>query len=139
MCFLEVRNSNPNPPLIEPAGKMTMLLAEYYGQRAERYRAAAQGYVDDRLRDIFPPARVKSTLPAADLIRRHRERLQKLITDWSGLQADEALGILAKLESRSEALALDYRKNDTAGKLVETGAMAMSLAMDFAYTGRFMS
>ena len=37
-------------PLVTPVEKMSTLLAEHYGQRAERYRAAAQGYVDDMLR-----------------------------------------------------------------------------------------
>src|SRR5262249_41907754 len=41
-------------PLCTPVDTMNMLLAEHYGQRAERYREAAQGYVDDKLQEIFP-------------------------------------------------------------------------------------
>ena len=43
--------------LCTPVENMNMLLAEHYGQRAERFRAAAQGYVDDKLREIFPAIR----------------------------------------------------------------------------------
>jgi hypothetical protein len=43
---------------------MSMLLAEHYGQRAERFRAQAQGYVDGRLRAAFPPVRGNSAVPA---------------------------------------------------------------------------
>src|SRR2546426_2383431 len=43
--------------LCTPVEEMDMLLVEHYGQRAKRYRAAAQGYVEDKLRELFPPVR----------------------------------------------------------------------------------
>src|SRR6516162_4975003 len=38
-------------PLCSPVEELTLLVAEHYGQRAQRDRAAAQGYVDDKLRE----------------------------------------------------------------------------------------
>ena len=41
--------------LYRPVESLRILLADHYGQKAERLRRAAQGYVDDKLREIFPP------------------------------------------------------------------------------------
>ena len=49
--------------LLNPVEEMTMPLAEHYGQRAERFRAAAQGFVDDRLRVVFPRMVGNSAVP----------------------------------------------------------------------------
>src|SRR5262249_48950661 len=61
--------------LCTPVEEMTMLLAEHYGQRAERYRAAAQGYVDDKLQEVFTPVRGRSLIAAGDLMRQHPREL----------------------------------------------------------------
>ena len=114
--------------LLNPVDQMTMLLAEHYGQRAERYRAMAQGYVDDKLREVFPVRRGRGLLPAAALIRRHRTDLATSIGHWS---------VLEKLEDRAKALGLRVSRGRIAAKLMDMTALATSLAMDFAYTGRF--
>jgi hypothetical protein len=112
-------------------------VAEHYGQRAERYRAMAQGYMDDRLREVFPPVR-SGGRPAADLIVRHREWLQALLVRWSSLDAPEVEGIMSKLLDRARALQLAYSSRAAPVKLVALGSLATSLAMDYAYTGRFI-
>ena len=122
--------------LCTPVNEMDMVLAEHYGQRAERYRAAAQGYVDDKLREIFPPVRGRTLAMAADALRRNEESLLARVTRWSGLEQEEVRTLLAKLEDRAEALGLEYRQRDKATKLMDLSALATSLAMDFAYTGR---
>jgi hypothetical protein len=114
---------------------MTAVLAEHYGARAERYRAAAQGYVDDKLREVFPPLRGRTLVPAADLLRqRHRDLLGR-VTHWSTLPAEEVSTLLAKLEDRADALALQFRRRERHAKLMDLIALATSLALDFAYTG----
>jgi hypothetical protein len=123
--------------LCTPVEKMTMLLAEHYGQRAERYRAAAQGYVDDKLREIFPAIRGRFRTSAADLLRKHSEELLERIMRWSSLPEEEVRTLLSKLEDRAEALGLEYRSQQAADKLLDLTALGTSLAMDFAYTGRF--
>ena len=42
----------------------------------------------------------------------------------------------AKLEDRADALGLQYRFHRVAHKVMDVTALAMALAMDFAYTGR---
>jgi hypothetical protein len=122
--------------LCTPAAEMDILLAEHYGQRAERYRAAAQGFVDDKLREVFPPVGGRTLLAAGDLIRKHRAALTERVARWSGLDGDEVGIILSKLEDRAEALALCFRRSQLAAKLLDVTALATALAMDFAYTGR---
>jgi hypothetical protein len=122
--------------LCTPVEEMDMLLVEHYGQRAERYRAAAQGYVDDKLREVFPPTRGRTLIPAGDLLRRQQEAMLKRVSQWSGLEQEEVLALLSKLEDRAEALDLYVSKRQLAAKSLDVAALVTSLAMDFAYTGR---
>ena len=139
-----MRSVKPRPvpsvaggPLVNPVADMTMLLAEHYGQRAERYRAAAQGYVDDKLGQVFPAVRAKDQIPACQFIRQHRNKLAASISVWSGLDAEEVTTILDKLDDRARFLNLKMPRRKGGEKLVEITSLATSLAKDFAYTGRF--
>jgi len=123
--------------LERPVESMNLLLADYYGQKAARLRRAAQGYVDDKLREIFPPVGGQSLRPAAALFRERREDLVTRVVRWSGLENEEGEALLAKLEGRCAALGLQYRLRDSTRRLMDATAMAVSLAMDFAYIGRF--
>jgi hypothetical protein len=123
-------------PLCTPVEGMDMLLAEHYGQRSERYRAAAQGYVDDKLREVFPQVRGRTLLRAADLLRKHHDDLLGRVTRWSNLDGDEVGTLLTKLEDRADILDLLFRKRQASEKLMDVTALATSLALDFAYTGR---
>ncbi|HXG08600.1 MAG TPA: putative zinc-binding metallopeptidase [Gemmataceae bacterium] len=122
--------------LCTPASEMDILLAEHYGQRAERYRTAAQGYVDDKLREVFPPARGRTLVPAGELLRKHRDDLVSRVTRWSGLDEEEVRTLLLKLEDRADALGLCFRRGHLAAKIMDVTSLATALAMDFAYTGR---
>jgi hypothetical protein len=136
----ELRDETPRcttGPLCTPVENMNLLLAEHYGQRAERYRAAAQGYVDDKLQEIFPEVNGRKLEPAVALIRKHHDHLLDRVSRWSGLDDEEAGPLLTKLEDRAEALNLFYRKQDTPSKVMDVTALATALAIDFAYTGRF--
>ena len=123
--------------LYRPVDRMNMLLVDYYGQKAVRLRRAAQGYVDDKLREIFPSVRGQALGPAFLLLRKHRAALLQRIIRWSGLVEEEAEAILEKLESRTEALGLQFRRSQAGQKLMDAVALALSLAIDFSYTGRF--
>jgi hypothetical protein len=122
--------------LCTPVEEMTMLLAEHYGQRAERYRAAAQGYVDDKLREVFPPVRGRTLALASSLLLKNKDDLLDRVIRWSSLPKEEVTTLLDKLEDRAEALSLQFRRQDQSAKLMDLIALATSLAMDFAYTGR---
>ena len=136
-----MKNIRENRPLrtagelCTPVEEMTALLAEHYGARAERYRAAAQGYVDDKLREVFPPARGRTLLSAGDLLRQRRRDLLSRVAHWSALPTEEVKMLLDKLEDRAEALDLQFRSQEGQIKLLDLTALATALALDFAYTG----
>jgi len=124
--------------LLNPVEKMDMPLAEHYGQRAERFRATAQGYVDDRLREVFPAVNGNSAIPARDLLHKHHRALLGRMVRWSALDEDDARTILLKLEDRAGALSLKVRRRKAGEKLLDVAAMATALAVEFAYCGRLM-
>lgn len=122
--------------LCTPMEKMDFLLAEHYGQLAERYRKEAQGYVDDKLKEVFPPVRSRDVLFACDLLRKKGAILLQRVTRWSGLEAEEVQAILNKLEDRAMVLGLQYARSQQAAKVLDILALLSALALDFAYTGR---
>jgi hypothetical protein len=123
-------------PLCTPVYQMDVLLAEHYGQMAERYSAAAQGYVDDKLREVFPPVRSRTLVEAGELLGKHRDELVARVTRWSGLDSEEVESLLAKLEERARVLGLLYRPRETSAKIMDVTALLTALAIDFAQTGR---
>ena len=125
--------------LLSPVEGMNIRLHRLYGLRAERYRKAAEGYVDDRLRQVFPPYRGKSPVrPAAALIDEHRRDLEDLIVRWSGLDGGEAFALLKKLELRAEALGLAFPRARRTRKLMDVAALGTALALEYSYTGRLV-
>jgi len=139
----EIRGRRPRPSrgkALHPVEEMTIPLAEHYGQRAERFRAAAQGFVDARLRLAFPPVRGDgdSLLSARELLRRRRADLLERMLRWSSLEAADAEAILVKLEERAGALRLKLPRHREDEKLLDIATMAAALAVEFAYCGRLM-
>jgi len=135
----DVRRNPPRPVkerFVRPVEKMDFLLAEHYGKEAERFRRAARGYVDDRLREVFPLVRGRALRPAAALFRKHHDGLLGRVIQWSLLTEKEGETILLKLEARSTALKLAYRPGKEPEKLLDVVSLAVGLAMDYAYTGR---
>ncbi len=125
--------------LIRPVKELDMLVAEHYGQRAERFRAAAQGYVDDKLRAIFPPVRARTPVSARELLHAHHGELLERMIRWSALDNGDAKNILLKLEDRAAALGLQTSRARQTQSLLDVVAMATGLAVEFAYCGRLMS
>jgi hypothetical protein len=123
--------------LYRPVESMRILLAEYYGNKAKRLRRAAQGYVDDKLREIFPPSRSKTPLPAGQLLRDHRGELLQRASRWSGLDEEETGTILEKLGERAQALKLTYGRSRSMDKLMDVVALVVALSIQYATTGRF--
>jgi hypothetical protein len=123
-------------PLCSPVEELTLLVAEHYGQRAQRDRAAAQGYVDDKLREVFPPVRGRTLVAAGELLGKHRSELLLRVSRWSGLAGREVETLLAKLEERARILDLVYRPREMAAKIMDVTALLTALAIDFAQLGR---
>jgi hypothetical protein len=124
--------------LLRPVEELTMTVAEHYGERAERFRAAAQGYVDDRLREAFGPLKGEG-IPLGPVIRRHRQRLADAMARWSGLRAEDATAILSKLEERAEALGLELPTRRREAALMDLASLATAVALDYAYTGQLLA
>lgn len=122
--------------LLHPVENMTILLADQYGKKAERYRRAARGYVDDRLREVFPPVRGELLRPASELFRKLHSRLLVRVVHWSKLTEREVAAMLHKLELRSDALKLSYRPGQEGERIMDIFSLAVALALDYAYTGR---
>ena len=122
--------------VVRPVEKMNILLADHYGKKSEVFRRSARGYVDDKLREVFPPVRGRVLLSAENLFRRNRSELMNRIIRWSELDDGEVETILKKLESRAESLGLYYRRSAEGEKIMDIVALAVALAMDYAYTGR---
>jgi len=131
----EIRGVRPvcrDGELCQPIEDLTITLAEHYGQRAERYRAAAQGYVDDKLHEVFPLADGRNLRAATDLIRTSHKKLIEHVIRWSALEAEEVSAILRKLEHRADVLDLQYRPRERHDKLMDLLALVTSLGLDFA-------
>lgn len=124
--------------LFRPLEEMDLLLAEHYGQRAERFRAAAQGYVDDKLREVFPKVRVSERLLVGGFFHEHHQELLERMVRWSALDRDDAEDILQKLEDRAGALGLGFSRSRETQALLDVVAMATGLAVEFAYCGRLI-
>ena len=144
LCFVDglmksLRDETPHVrrgELSRPVSRMNLRLIRFYGLRAERFRQAARGYVDDRLKQVFPGCRGESSVPAAGLLRAYSRDLQALIVRWSALNEEESAAILRKLEHRAEALALAFPRRRRSRKLMEIGALGTALAINYSSTGR---
>jgi hypothetical protein len=123
--------------LSRPVESMRVLLAEHYGQKAKRLRKAAQGYVDDKLRELFPPVRTKAPVAVSELLHRHHDGLLRRTVRWSGLEEGEVDAILKKLETRAAALKLMYPRSQGMEKIMDSVGLSITLAIEYATTGRF--
>lgn len=136
-----IRHKQPlrtSGPLIEPVSALTMTLAEHYGQRAERFRANAQGFVDDKLRIVFPELRADvASIPAQTFLRRRRRTLTQRIARWSGMDPEEIEMVLVKLEDRARALGLRARNEPETERLVDVASLVTAMAVQFNNTGGF--
>jgi hypothetical protein len=124
--------------LVAPVEDLTLTLAEHYGQRAERYRAKAQGYVDDKLAVVFPPLRAgTASMPAHTFLRRKRRTLVERVARWSGMEDGEIEMVLGKLEDRARALGLRAGRADETERLVDIASLVTAMAVQFNFTGGF--
>ncbi|HMP01995.1 MAG TPA: hypothetical protein PKD86_08605 [Gemmatales bacterium] len=134
-----LRNRAPlvrNGGLIQPIEELTITLAEHYGQRAERYRADAQGFVDDKLQEVFPETNGRKLITAHELLRRYEDSICLRAAHWSMLERRDVRAIVAKLKDRAAELGLYCKQNEKRDKLMDLTALVTALAMDYAYTGR---
>jgi hypothetical protein len=135
----QIRDVKPllsDGPDFQPITEMDWTLAEHYGKQAERYRSEAQGFVDDKLRSVFPELRSRVIKPATALIQDERMLLAERVVRWTTLELDEVAAIVDKLAARANVLDLHYKPKDRHHKVLDLVALLTSLSMDFNYTGR---
>jgi hypothetical protein len=135
----EIRKRQPEKRggrLIRPIERLNLTLADHYGKKTERFRRAARGYVDDRLKEAFPEVGGRVLRPASAFIRRHRDKLREKIMSWSMLSAPEADSLLRKLMARADALKLCYRPYKEKEVLMDVVSLVMVLTTDYWHTGR---
>jgi hypothetical protein len=132
-------------PLVEDGERHTSieeldtLLIDHYGQRQERFRQSAQGYVDDLLNEMFPKeGQERTRVDVAPLLRTHRWELVSRVAHWTGLEEGHIYPLLTKMEERSRVLNLRTTRSMIPSKLVEITALITTLAMNYVYTGKFM-
>jgi hypothetical protein len=125
--------------LAAPVENLPMTLAEHYGQRAERYRSKAQGFLDDKLRIAFP--QVRAAVPAVDAWRFLQKRKKILVTrvaQWSGMETEDVGMVLHKITDRSRALGLRVRMDKQEERLLDVASLLTALVVQFNHTGRFV-
>lgn len=138
----EIRSRSPenlNERLVRPVAKIAVTLAEHYGKKTDRFRRAARGYVDDRLKEAFPPSSARLLKPASSLFRRYSNKLREQIISWSMLNSSEASSLLRKLEARADVLKLAYSPRKENEVLMDVVSLVIVLATDYAYTGKLVS
>lgn len=134
----QIQNKTPvcrKKNLFNPVDKMTMLLAEHYGQKRKHLLEAAQGYVDDTLKQIFPASNSSSQIPADKFIHSHSDELIVRTVQWTGLDEDEVASIIEKLVDRSSVLELKLTQSKKNEKLLDLTALCITFALNFIYTG----
>ena len=118
---------------------MSILLIDHYGQKRERFRAAAQGYVDDVLHKLFPEEGPERTqIEVAPVLHQHRWELVSRVSLWTGVEEGHIYPLMKKMEERSRQLELTVRRSLVRSKVIELTALLSALAMNFVFTGRFM-
>ncbi len=125
--------------LAQPVDSLTMTVAEHYGQRAERYRSKAQGYLDDKLKRVFPQFRAAvPAIEAVPFIRRRHRMLITRVADWSGMAPDDIAMLLEKVEERARSLGLRVRMDKQEERLMDLVSLLTAMAVTFRHTGKFL-
>lgn len=118
---------------------MQQLLVEYYGLRLEKYQAQAQGYVDDFLIEIFAgQAKWTGVQGVHQALKENGRHIVKRVSHWTGLDEEALTPLLLKMIERSRKLKLRVHRADLEGKLTDITAVMATLAMNYAYTGKFL-
>ena len=96
---------SPRPPWA--ASRMTSTLEAYYHRKRKALGREFQGYYDDPLRQVFTSDESwEGGLPAADLLRAHRQAIIDPVARWTGHRKYDLHQLLNRLISRCDALEL---------------------------------
>ncbi len=125
-----------------PLEDMKMPVGEFLGARLRPYRRKAGGFIDPHLRKLFryrTHGQANGKQPVTTWVRRHRRRLRDRIETWTGTNRRTVQDLLDKIQTRSGALRLALKKEESDGKLLDLTAFATRLVTQFEATGSYLA
>ena len=140
------RRLGRRPPLV-PQGQTDLTVAEmkltvneFYRRMMRRRRAAVDMAIRGDLGDIFRPvaASANSRVPAAEMVRRHREDLIAKISYWTGAGRPVVRALVEAIIRRCARQKLYGARRREPAYLVELTAYGTTLAMNYLTRGRFV-
>ncbi|MBI5480253.1 MAG: putative zinc-binding metallopeptidase [Deltaproteobacteria bacterium] len=127
-------------PLHMPVSDIKQTVAEFFHISRRRYLAAAEGFMDPELLQIFAkPDRLKSeTITASLLVARSRVFIEQVVKRRANIKDKHLVSdILDKINERVRDLGLVYRQRDEARVLAELLALVLIKARNFALFNTF--
>jgi len=132
------------PPVVarEPLGQAPELdrtVAEHYRafDEKEALAAAVRDLLDGDLKEVFDADPKGDDVPAADLVRRHRARIEKDIAFWTGARVQLVRALLDCLADRAAELAIQASRPAEADQIARLTVFATTLVMNYLYRGKF--
>jgi putative zinc-binding metallo-peptidase len=110
---------------------------QFYEQAAQERQTRIDIALDAHLPHIFLTRRRKEARPAADIVSRHRGELVEKITYWTGAPRPVVRGLIDAVCRNCERMKLWAERGEEARYLVETTALATTLAMNYLTRGTF--
>jgi hypothetical protein len=127
-------------PMHMPVSEIKQTVAEFFHISRRRYLAAAEGFMDPELQQIFSkPDRLKSeTVTASLLVARSRKFIEQVVKRRANIK-DRSLvpDIIDKINERVRDLGLVYRERDEARVLAELLALVLIKARNFTLFNTF--
>jgi hypothetical protein len=138
------REYGQKPPLVTidtphtPVEQLDMTLGEWYAAPGEEHRQACAlpSLLNEDLRALFPASNGQ---PAAKALRAHRRQWVRDLHHWTGMNRDLLDALFEDLLRRVESLGLKIEPEQTGDRLVNAAIFVTTLAMNYQYTGKFVS
>jgi hypothetical protein len=127
-------------PLHMPVSDIKQTVAEFFHISRRRYLAAAEGFMDPELLQIFAkPDRLKSeTITASLLVARSRVFIEQVVKRRANIKDKHLVSdIIDKINERVRDLNLVYRQRDEARVLAELLALVLIKARNFTLFNTF--
>ena len=137
--------------MYEKVENLKLTVAEFMSARPRGYEAAATGYVDRDLRELFraqprltdhPAGRralFRDYMRAEQFIREHKLSLVSRISYWVGVDTAVTLDVLEKCIARAHALNLWIERAQADKKLIELVAYVTTLCSTYKNTGFYLA
>jgi len=122
-----------------PVERIRKTVAQFFRISRSRYLRAADGYLDDDLRQIFhSPGRRQNAAPARDLLRRYRKFIEASVCERVRPRDSRSVtDLLDKLRSRFGALGLVYDVEEQDKALAELYGLVLHKSFVFNRFGTF--